>query len=409
MKFVHLGDLHIGKRLDSVRLIEDQEHILKQIVRIIKDEMPDAVLIAGDVYDRGVPPAEAVTLLDGFIVELSEIRLPSGKPLQTFIIAGNHDSPERLSFANLLLGKSGIHISPIYNGKIEPFVIDDEFGQVNIYMLPFIKPVHVRDALTDMHLPTETISEIDTYTKAAAKAIELTNVDETKRSIIISHQFVQGGSLGGSETVSVGGLDVIDVSVYEKFNYVALGHLHKPQTIKTPKGNKNLVYYCGSPLKYSFSETTEKSVAVVEMDGEGSCSQRFIPLVPLFDMRTIEKSFEDIKASNEHSDDYIRVVLTDKNVSSNVYYELQTFYPNLLKVIAKNNRNAETEGTIGADITSEQSEMDIFRQFFELMNEREPDEDESSFIETLFDRAKDSLMDQTINVTVTEGINNAAD
>lgn len=392
MKLVHLSDLHIGKIIERTRMLEDQEYILKQLVCAVKDELPDAVLISGDVYDRGVPPSEAVVMLDRFIVELSEIKLSDGRPMQTFIVSGNHDSPERLAFGNLLMTKNGIHISPVYNGTVEPFVLHDEFGEVCVYMLPFIKPVHVRDALTDMGAEQSEIDSVETYTDAVAKAVELMNVDETKRNVILSHQFVSGGAVNGSETVSVGGLDVVDISVYDKFNYVALGHLHTAQRLTTAKGDRNVVCYCGSPLKYSFSEKTEKSVAVVEIDGQGVCTLRQRPLVPLRDMRTIEASFSEISEKGESSSDYIRVILTDDELPAHTFYELRRLFPNLLQAMPKHVKRLEDSELLGSDITAEQSALDVFSQFFTIMHDRELDERERALISKLLERAEENLL-----------------
>ena len=235
MKFIHLADLHIGKRVNEFSMIEDQKYILKVILNIIDDEKPDGVLIAGDVYDKSVPSAEAVQLLDDFLCRLAERKLP------TYIISGNHDSAERLSFGGRLMDMSGIHLSPVYNGKVEPFTLTDEYGKVNIYMLPFIKPVNVRRFFPD--------SEIESYTDAIKVAVDSMNVDEKERNIIVTHQFVTGASRSESEEISVGGSDNVDASVFDAFDYVALGHIHGPQKI-----GRESVRYCGTPLKYSFSE-----------------------------------------------------------------------------------------------------------------------------------------------------------
>lgn len=231
MKFIHLSDLHIGKRVNEFSMIEDQKYILKVILNIIDDEKPDGVLIAGDVYDKSVPSAEAVQLLDDFLCRLAERKIP------TYIISGNHDSAERLSFGGRLMDMSGIHLSPVYNGKVEPFTLTDEYGKVNIYMLPFIKPVNVRRFFPD--------SEIESYTDAIKVAVDSMNVDEKERNIIVTHQFVTGASRSESEEISVGGSDNVDASVFDAFDYVALGHIHGPQKI-----GRESVRYCGTPLMF---------------------------------------------------------------------------------------------------------------------------------------------------------------
>lgn len=383
MKLIHLADLHIGKAVDRMKMLEDQKYILARILDIIEDELPDAVLISGDVYDRGVPPSEAVTMLDEFVCRLSRITLPGGERLKTFIISGNHDSPERLAFGSSLMSGGGVYISPVYNGSVEPISLFDEFGEVLVYMLPFIKPAHVREVLKESH---EEAEKIVTYTDAVAKAIELMQPDKTKRKVLLSHQFVIGGDRSDSETRSVGGLDEVDISVYAPFNYVALGHLHKPQTLTTRGGSRNVVCYSGTPLKYSFSETTEKSVPVVTIDGGGSVSVRRRPLSPLRDMRTVEGTFEEICEKSEHSDDYIRVVLHDEQLPPHVYHELRSLYPNLLTTVTSSERVSREGRLIGSDITADQDEFEIFSQFFALVNGRGLSDDEAAHMTKLIER-----------------------
>lgn len=249
MKFIHLSDLHLGKRVNGFSMLEDQRVVLAQILSIIDEESPDAVLIAGDVYDKGVPPIEAVELFDWFLVELA--------PRQVFIISGNHDSPERLAFGSRLLDASGIHISPVYDGQVKPVSLTDSHGAVDIYMLPFVKPVHVR----------RFFPEVESYTDAVRAAVAGMQVDTQKRNVLLTHQFVTGAETSDSEELSVGGTDNVDASVLEPFDYVALGHIHGPQNIGSEK-----IRYCGTPLKYSFSEANhKKSVTVAELGEREAC------------------------------------------------------------------------------------------------------------------------------------------
>ena len=217
MIFIHLSDLHIGKRVNEFSMIEDQEYILKQILNIIDGEAPDGVIIAGDVYDKPVPSAEAVELFDDFIVRLSKRDLP------VYIISGNHDSPERLAFGNRLMASSGIHFSSVYNGKTERFELTDEFGTTAIYMLPFVKPSHVRRFYPD--------DKIESYTDAIEVAVREMHLNQDERNIIITHQFVTGAERSDSEDISVGGTDNVDASAFDGFDYVALGHIHRPQNV----------------------------------------------------------------------------------------------------------------------------------------------------------------------------------
>ena len=261
MKFIHLSDLHLGKRVNDFSMIEDQAFILERILGIIEAEKPQAVLIAGDVYDKPVPPAEAVRLFDDFLNRLS------GTGAEIFIISGNHDSAERLSFGSRIMDRQGIHFAGGYDGSTRCFSLCDEYGKVNFYMLPFIKPVHVRQAFTE----DEKAAEIVTFTDALSFAIEKMGVNKEERNVLMAHQFCTGAERSGSEDISVGGLDTVDSSVFEAFDYTALGHLHGPQHV----GSEN-IRYCGSPLKYSFSEVNQvKSVTVVELGekAEGVCRE----------------------------------------------------------------------------------------------------------------------------------------
>ncbi len=254
MKLIHLSDLHIGKSVNGFSMANDQRYILRQILNIIADEQADGVMIAGDVYDKSIPSGEAVTVFDDFLTELCRMNIP------VFIISGNHDSAERLSFGGDILAQSGVHISPVIhsdeNGKMQALkkiTMSDENGGLNIYLLPFIKPVYIRKYFEDV-----TINDTNDAVKAVIDALD---VDENERNVLIAHQFVTGASTCESEEVSVGGSDNVDSSVFDKFDYVALGHIHTPQKI-----GRDAVRYCGSPLKYSFSECgRDKTVTVVEL------------------------------------------------------------------------------------------------------------------------------------------------
>ena len=256
MKLIHLSDLHLGKRVNEFSMIEDQEYILREILGIVREEEPDGVLIAGDIYDKSVPSVEAVELFDDFLKRLARQKTP------VFIISGNHDSPERLAFAAELIEPSGIYIAPAYNGKVAPVSLSDAHGEVHIYMLPFIKPVHVRRIFPE--------DKVESYTDAVRAAIAHMNVAESERNILMTHQFVTGAARSDSEDICVGGSDNVDASVFQVFDYVALGHIHGPQNAGGEKAR-----YCGSPLKYSFSEAGHrKSVTVVEMEEKGQVKVR---------------------------------------------------------------------------------------------------------------------------------------
>ena len=276
MKILHLSDLHLGKRVNEFSMIEDQEYILTKIIHIIDEQAPEVILIAGDVYDKAVPSAEAVELFDNFLVRLSK------RNLKVFVISGNHDSAERIAFGGRLMDKSGIYMSPVYNGIIEPITLTDEFGNVKFYMLPFVKPSNVRRFCPDQ--------EVTTYTEAVKAAIENMKIDSSERNILITHQFVTGAMRTESEDISVGGTDSVDASVFEGFDYVALGHIHRAQ-----KCGSEYVRYSGTPLKYSFSEANDvKSVTMIDMKEKGNIELSFMPLTPKRDLVEIKGSYNEL-------------------------------------------------------------------------------------------------------------------
>ena len=352
MKLIHLSDLHIGKRVNEFSMLEDQEYILTKIINIIDDEKPDAVLIAGDVYDKSVPSGEAVQVFDDFLVRLAK------RNLQTFVISGNHDSPERLAFGGRLMDISGIHMSPVYNGKVEPISLEDESGKVNFYMLPFIKPVHVRRFFEE--------ENIESYTDAVRVAVDNMNVNDAERNVIITHQFVTGAERSESEEVSVGGSDNVDASVFEKFDYVALGHIHGPQNIGSEK-----IRYCGTPLKYSFSEANhKKSVTVVNLGEKGELEIDEIPLEPKRDMREIKGKYDEImmNGNQEKSDDYVHIILTDEEDIPNAMGKLRLVYPNLMKLDYDNTRTRSIGKITSAEKTETRSPLELFCELYEKVN-----------------------------------------
>ncbi len=367
MKFIHLSDLHLGKRVNEFSMIEDQKYILTKIIKIIDDEKPDAVLIAGDVYDKSVPSAEAVELFDDFLVRLSK------RGLQIFVISGNHDSPERLAFGGRLMEKSGIHMSPVYDGKVLPVTLEDEYGKINIYMLPFIKPAHVRRFFED--------EEINTYTDALRVAIGQMKADTSERNVLVTHQFVTGASRSESEEISVGGSDNVDAVVFEDFDYIALGHIHGPQNAGSEK-----IRYCGTPLKYSFSETgQEKSVTVAEIKEKGTLFVRTVPLIPLRDMVKIRGSYLEVTLKSfyentSYTEDYLHITLTDEDDIPDAALKLRTIYKNLMRLEYDNTRT-HSAGLIKAETQGEKkSPMQLFAEFYEKQNGMEMTEEQSVYM-----------------------------
>lgn len=369
MKFLHLADLHIGKRVNGYSMIEDQKYILEQILEITKCEQPDAVFIAGDVYDKTIPSADAVTLLDNFVCALAKLNS------EVFIISGNHDSPERLAFGSRLMEHSGIHLSPVYDGEVKPFKLDG----FNIYMLPFIKPAHVRRFFED--------AQIETYTDAVKTAVKAMKIDNNARNIVITHQFVTGSTRSESEDISVGGTDNVDSSVFEGFDYVALGHLHRPQNCGSPR-----IRYSGTPLKYSFSETNDKkSVTIGELGADGSLSISTVELKPLHDLVELKGKYEELisKSFYEGTDyptSYIHITLTDEDDIPDVVGKLQTVYKNLMKLDYDNTRTRTSEVIdVGAD-AEKSSPLELFERFYELQNGSELDEVRADYISALIEK-----------------------
>ena len=355
MKLIHLSDLHIGKRVNEFSMIEDQEYILKSILNVIDEEDPDGVMIAGDVYDKSVPSAEAVELFDEFLVKLSE------KRADIFIISGNHDSPERLSFASRIMEREGIHISPVYDGTVEPVVLEDAYGEVAFYLLPFVKPVVVKRFFPD--------DAIDSYTDAVRSAIGGMEIVPDRRNVIITHQFVTGAERSDSEDITVGGSDNVDAGVFEPFDYVALGHIHGPQDIV-----KGKIRYCGTPLKYSFSEAKhQKSVTAVELRGKGDVEVRTVPLKPYRDMAEISGTYDTLVSKSfyegtTYQSDYLHITLTDEEDIPDAVIRLRTIYRNLMKLDYDNKRTRNTAAVTGDCEARKKSPLTLLNEFYEKQN-----------------------------------------
>jgi len=371
MKLIHLSDLHIGKRVNEISMIEDQEYILLQILRIIDDEKADAVLIAGDVYDKSVPSAEAVTLFDDFLCRLAKRQIP------TLIISGNHDSPERLAFAGRLLDLSGIHISPVYDGNVRSVTLTDEHGEAVFWLLPFIKPAHVKRYYPD--------AGIESYTDAVRTAVEQMGIDPARRNVLLTHQFVTGAATCESEEISVGGSDNVDASVFEDFDYVALGHIHGPQNIGSHR-----VRYCGTPLKYSFSEADHhKSVTVVNLGPKGELELRLHPLTPRHDLRQIKGSFGEVTdkafCSGTVTDDYLHICLTDEEDVPEAVGKLRLVYPNLMKLSYDNTRTRVDQLIGGAEDVKRKSPLELFDELYELQNNQPMSDEQRRFTRELIE------------------------
>lgn len=372
MKFLHLADLHIGKRVNEYSMLEDQRYIFGKLLEIVEEEKPDGILLAGDIYDKTIPSAEAVELFDTLLVELSR------RNIQTFVISGNHDSPERIAFGGRLMEKSGIHMSPVYDGCLTPVTLEDAYGPVHIWMLPFIKPAHVRRYYPE--------SEIQSYTDAVRVALEQAELDSKERNILITHQFVVGAERTESEDVSVGGTDGVDVSLFDPFDYTALGHIHRPQNCKSEK-----VRYAGTPLKYSFSETKDcKSVTVVELYEKGTLQIRTIPLHPLRDMVELRGTYQELMSrefyqSTDYQEAYTHITLVDEEDIPDAVGKLRTVYHNLMK-LDYDNRRTRSQVIIEGNQRVELSPYEIFAQFYELQNNQPMEKRQQDYMKELIER-----------------------
>lgn len=369
MKLLHLSDLHLGKRLNEFSLIEDQRYILKQTLDILDKEHPNGLIIAGDVYDKSMPSEEAVHLMNWFLSELVK------RQLKTFIISGNHDSAERLSFGNEILKNSDVYISPVYQGETSCLSFEDEYGPVHIHLLPFIKPTHVK-----RHFPQE---KIETYTDAVSIVVKNMNINVKERNILVTHQFVTGASAAGSEELFIGGSESVDASCFDAFDYVALGHIHGPQKVI-----KETIRYCGTLLQYSFSEVNhQKSITLVELREKGNVQIRTIPVIPLRQLRIIKGSYDELclksNYENTNTEDYVQVVLTDEEDIIDAVSRLRTIYPNIMQLKYDNTRTRQNMELEAVDIMKTTNPLELFNEFYELQNNQPMSNEQSEYMTEL--------------------------
>lgn len=370
---MHLADLHLGKRVNGFSMMEDQEYILNRILEIMEEEQPDGLLIAGDVYDKTIPPAEAVRRMDDFLTAVAAKHVP------VFLISGNHDSAERVAFGHQLMQGSGIWISPVYDGTIRHHTLEDRWGEVNIYLIPFLRPSVVRSFFPDV--------EIEDYTDALRTIIEDLQVDMSRRNVVLAHQFVTAaGALPetcDSEQLSVGGLDRVDGSVFSPFDYTALGHLHGPQRV-----GSETIRYAGSPLKYSFSELHQrKSVTVAELREKGVTEIRQIPLQPRREMIELRGTFEEIleeaRKKGEPQTDYYHMILTDETDVVDALSRLREFYPNIMLLDYDNRRTRSQKEVEQLDRVEERTPGELFAALYEQQNGQEMDSDRKEYLDGL--------------------------
>ena len=381
MKILHTADLHIGKNVNRFSMIEEQRHVLGQICDVAQQQKPDAVLIAGDVYDKSVPSAEAVQLFDEFLTKLTESVTSDA---HIFIISGNHDSPERIAFGAEIMRRQNIHLSPVYKGDVKPVIINDKDGPVAFYMLPFIKPVAVRHFFEN--------EEISTYTDAMRLAIAQMNVDKTIRNVLICHQFVTNAERSESEETIVGGLDNVDAQVFADFDYVALGHLHRPQSCERPT-----IRYSGSPLKYSFSEVNDiKTITIANMDANGGVGFDFILTSPLRDWFDLRGTYNELTALQyyeskpELRESFVRVTLTDENDIPDAIGKLRYIYHNIME-LNYDNKRTQTKSIVenNIDATKQKTPAELFADFYELQNgESSLTAEQQAFISEIMERVQ---------------------
>ena len=377
MKLFHLSDLHIGKRVNEFSMIEDQKYILKRILDLAEEEKPDGIILAGDIYDKQIPSAEAVQVFDEFITRLA------GRAIPVFIISGNHDSAERLAFGGRLLNSRGIYLSPVYDGSVTKIPLKDQYGTVWIHLLPFIRPSTVRHVFEN---EADLVTDVQT---AAETVIRHMEIDLKDRNILVAHQFVTGASRCESEDVQVGGLDNIDAAVFTPFDYTALGHIHSPQNVGTDR-----VRYCGTPLKYSFSEVDqEKSITVVELEKKGTVRTSLLPLKPLRDMRKLRGTYLELTDRSFYRDmnreDYIQVTLTDEDDVPDGLQKLRVIYPNIMQLLYDNQRTKTTQEVDAAQAVEKKTEMELFYEFYELQNNQPMKQQQKDFAEQLIREIKE--------------------
>ena len=377
MKLFHLSDLHIGKRVNEFSMIEDQKYILKRILDLAEEEKPDGIILAGDIYDKQIPSAEAVQGFDEFITRLA------GRAIPVFIISGNHDSAERLAFGGRLLNSRGIYLSPVYDGSVTKIPLKDQYGTVWIHLLPFIRPSTVRHVFEN---EADLVTDVQT---AAETVIRHMEIDLKDRNILVAHQFVTGASRCESEDVQVGGLDNIDAAVFTPFDYTALGHIHSPQNVGTDR-----VRYCGTPLKYSFSEVDqEKSITVVELEKKGTVRTSLLPLKPLRDMRKLRGTYLELTDRSFYRDmnreDYIQVTLTDEDDVPDGLQKLRVIYPNIMQLLYDNQRTKTTQEVDAAQAVEKKTEMELFYEFYELQNNQPMTKQQKDFAEQLIREIKE--------------------
>ena len=371
MRFLHLSDLHLGKRVCEFSMLEDQRYILEEILTLLDETPVDGVLLAGDLYDKPVPPAEAVRLLDWFLTQLAARKLP------VFAISGNHDSADRVAFGAALLADSRVYVSPVFTGAPQPIPLQDAHGTVDVYLLPFLKPAMVRHVWPD--------EPIESYNDALACVLRHCTLDPGHRSVLVAHQFVAGAAACESEEPSVGGLDCVDAALFDGFDYVALGHLHSPQKV-----GRDTVRYCGTPLKYSFSEARQhKSATLVELGAKGDVRITTLPLTPRHDLREVRGSYMELTDRRNYDgtavDDYLHITLTDEQDVPDALARLRVIYPNLMRLDYDNLRTREDQEITAPERAESITPLEHFSAFYQLQNNQPLTAEQAAFCQQLIE------------------------
>ena len=375
MKLMHLSDLHLGKRVNGFLMKEDQRFVLNQIVAMAREESPDAILLCGDIYDKTVPSAEAVELFDEFLSQIADIAA-------VYIISGNHDSPERIAFGGRLLEKARVFVSPVYNGRLTTMEQEDEFGTVQFHLLPFVKPVHVRRFFGER--------EIESYTDAIRAALSELDLNDGKRHVLLAHQLVTNAERCASEELSIGGTENVDAEVFAGFDYVALGHLHGPQ-----RAGAEHIRYCGTMLKYSFSEVNHrKNVTFVELKEKGNLNITTRPITPLREMKEIRGSYEELMnrdyyLNTDLRECYLHVILTDEEDVPEAMRRMQPVYQNIMKLTYDNTRTQRQQNPLELTAEPESSPVELFGLLYEKQYNRELSQVQREYLEKLVESIRE--------------------
>ena len=383
MKFIHTADWHLGKLFYGGYLTEEQEWILKeQFIPLVDEEKPDVILLAGDVYDRSVPPAEAVDLFNEIVYEICDKR-----KIPMIVISGNHDSAERLSFARLSLlyllpvaGRQGLYICGELGITTSPIVLKDTWGDVIFVPLPYAEPSVIRH-----YLQCDAIRDHDSAERALSESI-LATLPQHSRKIAIAHEYVAGGLASDSERpLDIGGTEQIQADIFKDYNYTALGHLHAPQ-----KAGSDVIRYSGSLLKYSFSEVKQKKGIIVgEINGEGQVTTRFIPLKPRHNVRIITGTFAELMQQEDlYNDDFIRADLMDENPVIDAMARLRTRYPHIMALTSRR-LTKEDSGERHLDLHKKVSELDMIEIFMEEFRNRKLNDEEKKYIQHILEEIKE--------------------